>query len=790
MLGYNIGKDLLFEVLNRLPVNIFLKDSKDLKFVFINRSFEKLNNAEPGSMIGKSDADYFPENQTAEFNKDDKAVLKSKQLKIIEEEINTSKGVFWLRTKKIPIVDANGQATHLLGIAEDITEEKKTADELKKTNLDLKQAENEMRELNSLWQSVLDNMPINIFLKEAENLSFSFVNKSFEELNDLPHGSMVGKSDYDYFPESQVNEFRIADRGVLDSKELKIIPEEMIKTSKGDVWLRTKKIALLNDSGEPTHLLGIAEDITEEKKTADELNKKNIQLLKAKEDAQKANEAKSTFLANMSHELRTPLNAIIGYSEMLIEDADDEGIESFIPDLEKISSSGKHLLGLINDILDLSKVESGKMELFVEEYEPQKLLQEIQSTIQPLISKNNNKLKIEYSVCGENFRSDITKLKQIILNLLSNATKFTQDGEISLSVIDSNENPDTIKFTIKDTGIGMTKDQVKKVFQPFTQADENTTRKFGGTGLGLTITKMFTEMMGGFIKLKSDKGKGTTFTVEIPKKVVDKTVDIVKIEEESTLKSSQKNKFTVLIIDDDQNSIDMMSRFLKKQGYDVLSADSGSAGIELAVKFAPDMITLDVIMPEMDGWEVLASLKENEKTKNIPVIMATLANEPDLGFSLGATDYLTKPIDWDSLSSILKKHQIMSDSHSILIVEDDEITVEMLKKSLESDNYKVRSAINGKQALDMINNHKPGLILLDLMMPEMDGFQFAERLREKQQWLDIPVVVITAKDLSKEDHRRLQGNVEAIMQKGSYKKDELLLEISSRIKKIESKDQI
>ena len=223
-------------------------------------------------------------------------------------------------------------------------------------------------------------------------------------------------------------------------------------------------------------------------------------------------------------------------------------------------------------------------------------------------------------------------------------------------------------------------------------------------------------------------------------------MDIVQIEEESTLKSSQKNKFTVLIIDDDQNSIDMMSRFLKKQGYDVLSADSGVAGIELAVKFAPDMITLDVIMPEMDGWEVLASLKENEKTKNIPVIMATLANEPDLGFSLGATDYLTKPIDWDSLSSILKKHQIMSDSHSILIVEDDEITVEMLKKSLESDNYKVRSAINGKQALDMINNHKPGLILLDLMMPEMDGFQ----------WLDIPVVVITAKDLSKEDHRRLQ----------------------------------
>ena len=775
-------------VLDNMPINIFLKEAENLSFSFVNKSFEDLNNLPHGSMVGKSDSDYFSEDQVKEFRKADRGVLDSKKLKIIPEEmINTSKGDVWLRTKKIALLNDAGNSTHLLGIAEDITDEKKITDELNKKNLDLKLAEKEMRETNNLWQSVLDNMPINIFLKEAENLSFSFVNKSFEDLNNLPHGSMVGKSDSDYFSEDQVKEFRKADRGVLDSKKLKIIPEEMINTSKGDVWLRTKKIALLNDAGNSTHLLGIAEDITDEKKITDELNKKNTQLLKAKEDAQRANEAKSTFLANMSHELRTPLNAIIGYSEMLIEDAGDEGIESFIPDLEKISSSGKHLLGLINDILDLSKVESGKMELFIEEYNPQKLIEEIQSTIQPLISKNNNKLKIEYRVSGENFRSDITKMKQIILNLLSNATKFTQDGEISLIAIDSKESSDAIKFIIKDTGIGMTKDQVKKVFQPFTQADENTTRKFGGTGLGLTITKMFTEMMGGFIELRSEKGEGTTFIIEIPKKVVDKTKDDIKIEEEPRHKSSQKNRFTVLIIDDDQNSIDMMSRFLKKQGYAVMSACSGLSGIELAVKHTPDMITLDVIMPEMDGWEVLASLQENEKTKNIPVIMVTLANEPDLGFSLGATDYLTKPIDWNSLSSILKKHQIASDSHSILIVEDDEITVEMLKKSLESDNYKVRSAKNGKEALDIINDHKPGLILLDLMMPEMDGFQFAERLREKQQWLDIPVVVITAKDLSKDDHSRLQGNVEAIMQKGSYRKDELLQEISSRIKKIESK---
>ena len=614
--------------------------------------------------------------------------------------------------------------------------------------------------------------------------------------NEKKESKLIKTNEFEFFPQKSGNyklEFQAIDRDMNYSKA------EIITLTILGPWYTNPSTAIpfwgfiilmLSFSGYTTNkylsqrrytFLLKEEAQKNDRKARASLEEKNSLLIESQKAAEAANAAKSTFLANMSHELRTPLNAIIGYSEMLIEDAEDEN-EDFIPDLDKINGSGKHLLGLINDILDLSKVESGKMELYLEEFELEKVMSEIEATIKPLIEKNHNSLIINYDSNIGTIFADITKLRQILLNLLSNSAKFTKEGNITVDVVDSKSMKKGLDFIIADTGIGMSNQQVEKVFQPFTQADEKTTRKFGGTGLGLTITKMFAEMMGGDIGLTSKEGTGTTFTVTLPKTVTDKKATSSEGTKENIINDSA---YKVLVIDDDDNAQGMMRKFLEKQNLEVIQAKSGEDGLKLAAEHMPDAITLDVMMPEMDGWEVLTALQGNEVTKNIPVIMLTMANEPDIGYSLGATDYLTKPVNWSELSNILNKHRIDSDSQSILIVEDDETTREMLKKSLETNDFKVRSAYNGKEALEKVKSAKPGLILLDLMMPEMDGFEFAEKLRENKEWLDIPVVVITAKDLTKEDHKRLKGNVEAIMQKGSYNKNDLLTEIGDRIKKLQ-----
>ncbi len=499
----------------------------------------------------------------------------------------------------------------------------------------------------------------------------------------------------------------------------------------------------------------------------------------ARKVAEQANQAKSMFLANMSHELRTPMNAIIGYSEMLLEEFEDLGQEEFIPDLQKIHGAGKHLLSLINDILDLSKIEAGRMELYLETFEINTLIKDVVATVQPLIEKNQNVLKLNISDELKTIHADITKVSQILLNLLSNASKFTKNGTITLSLNPYTlEDKDWINFQVSDTGIGMTQEQIDKLFQAFTQADASTTRKYGGTGLGLTIAQKFCQMMGGDIYVESKVNQGTTFTIKLPIHVQKITkIEPITNSYNQPVPGETNNKSTILVIDDDPTVHDLVKRFLTKQKFQVHTASSAAEGISLAKSIELDAITLDVMMPDLDGWSVLTALKADSRTAQIPVIMMTMVDNQNLGYALGAADYILKPISKNNLRAVLNKYHSESTSNKILIVEDDPDTRELLRRQLENYNWEVFEAEHGRQALDILSNNLPGIIISDLMMPEMDGFELVHELRQHQKWSSIPVIVLTAKELTSIERDKLQGTVNKIFQKGGYERTVLLQEV-------------
>ncbi len=379
----------------------------------------------------------------------------------------------------------------------------------------------------------------------------------------------------------------------------------------------------------------------------------------ARHEAEAANRTKSTFLASMSHELRTPMNAIIGYSEMLMEEAEENADDSALGDLKKIHSSGRHLLALINDILDLSKIEAGKMDIFIENVDIGKMIGDVVATIEPLVQKNQNTLNIESPAGLGSIQSDLTKLRQGLFNLLSNACKFTREGVITLRAGRQGEgNGEWVLFQVSDTGIGITPEQMGRLFEAFSQADSSTTRLYGGTGLGLNITRKFCQMLGGDVTVESEPGKGSTFTIKLPAVMAGKPEITEKAgEKELAVTPRRAGQKLVLVIDDDRTSRDLILRHLAREGFATVVAEGGKEGLQCAREHAPDIITLDIMMPEMDGWAVLAALKAEPQLRGIPVIMHTIVDQKEMAFALGVSDYLMKPVNREHLGAILDKYR-------------------------------------------------------------------------------------------------------------------------------------
>jgi PAS domain S-box-containing protein len=630
-------------------------------------------------------------------------------------------------------------------------------------------------------EAVIENILSGVIIIDAETHNIIDVNPTAEKMIGLPKNKIIGKICHEFICPAEKGKCPISDLGetvnrserILINKDGKKIP---ILKSVASVTLYDKEF-----------LIESFVDLSKIKETEKEL-------IQAKIVSESANRAKSDFLATMSHELRTPLNSIIGFSDLILEGNAGELKDNQKRYISNISTSGKHLLSLINNVLDLSKIEAGKMELHPEGFPVEEVLLEVKQLMASLANKKNIKISyVREDDVGKVF-ADKTKIKQILYNLLSNAVKFTPEGgTIDVNVENSG---DRIRFSVQDSGIGISEEDMKKLFTPFTQLDSAANRQYEGSGLGLTLVKKFVELHNGTLEVESEPGSGTKFTFELTikedprekekknstygKQTVNlETDDSSAVSVHVEPENSTGDEELILVVEDDDASRELLEETLKHSGYRVISISRGQEALEIAEKTQPVAITLDIMMPGMDGWEVLNKLKKNDKTKDIPVIITTMLDERKIGTALGAEEHFIKPVQKKTLIATLERIQ-KDRSHGpfhLLVVDDEKVAVEMIEEMLKDKNFKVTPAFGGQEAIDIALKEHPDAILLDLMMPEVTGFDVIRALKSKEESSDIPIIVCTAKYLEKEDLEILNKDISGVIQKGEFNKDKLISHI-------------
>ena len=521
------------------------------------------------------------------------------------------------------------------------------------------------------------------------------------------------------------------------------------------------------------------------------LLEKNEALETANRNLDQANRAKSAFLANMSHELRTPLNAIIGFSEILEDQTFGSLNDKQIKYVRNVRTSGKHLLNMINDILDLSKIEAGKLELRHERFSLGETVDGIITIVKVLANKKKVELTYHIDPNLTEIQADPKHFKQVLYNLLSNAVKFTPEGgKVELNaVLQEKTDPEVRRFvqiSVSDSGIGIAPEDYGKVFSEFQQIDDTYSRQQEGTGLGLALSKKLVEMHGGELWFTSEKGKGSTFAFCIPLEFCSEPVEIEEtapVVVGDSPENGNAHGQLILVVEDDPRSAELISIYLSQAGYRVARAANGEEGVRLASELKPSAITLDIMLPKMDGWQVLKTLKDNPATREIPVIVASMVDDKPMAYNLGAVDCLLKPLDRQELvaklANLKSAGKVASDPLRVLVIDDNTKSLDLIHAFLERYGYQVQGASSGAGGLELMKTSRYDAVVLDLMMPEMSGFDVLEKLKEQPGGKDVPVIIYTAKDVTEEDQQRLGEHIAGLVSKGGSGQD--LLEALRRL---------
>ncbi len=798
---------LMRTIVDATPDWILVKD-RDHRVTMMNQAYANRMGRPMAELLGKNDIDLgYPEEAVRAFWADDDEVLRDGHPKIIPEEKKVAGDeVTYVSTIKVPLFDQNNQPTSILVFVHDITNIKQSEEALRRNDEALRRQNEYLATAAEVSRLISSTLDLPTLFERTANLiqsRFGYYHVAIFTTDEsgLTATLREGTGEAGRIMKEQKHSLPIGAKSVIgnvtaNSGTLLVNntaidpihrPNPLLPETRAEAGIALKigsrVIGALDIQARAIDAFH-SDDIAVLESLADQIavaidNARSYELAqKAADELREADRIKSQFLANMSHELRTPLNSIIGFSRVIMKGIDGPVTEQQHQDLSAIYASGQHLLGLINDILDLSKIEAGKMELTVEEMNITDTINSVLSTALGLLKDKPVKLKQESEPNLPTIRADPMRLRQVLLNLISNASKFTTEGSITVSAAPhtSDNGQKEVMISVTDTGPGISPEGQKKLFLAFSQVDSSATRATGGTGLGLSICRLLVDMHGGRIGVHSVEGQGSTFHFTIP------------IFHQPIVESAEGEGKVILCIDDDPLVINLYERYLKPKGFQVVAVTNPANAKESIKRFKPYAVTLDIMMPDIDGWSVLEAIKADPETRNTPVIICSITEEDEKGFSLGAADYLVKPIGEEDLMTALNRINGNGGITEVLIIDDSPDDLRLMGKIIsEHSQFHPILAEGGENGWEILKTERPSAVILDLFMPDLDGFAILERLRTTPELRDIPVLVVSGVDLSPEQKSQLDNLGKHLLQKGMLSEQELFQSLEKALNRLEVK---